>query len=71
MNLGAVPHHGKSAKWSVQVPFRAFGLLVTAERDPKASAPSANVAMESLLPTDPDLVVPVYRVQVVLGSPQS
>lgn len=71
VNLGVVPQHGKSAKWSVEVPFRAFGLLVTAERDPKAAAPGPDVAMESLLPTNPNLVVPVYRVEVALGAPQS
>ena len=70
VNLGVVPQRGKSAKWSLQVPFRAFGLLVTAEQDPKATAPGTAVALESLLPTNPDLVVPVYRVEVALASPQ-
>ena len=67
INLGVVPLRGKSAKWSVQMPARAFGLLVTAEQDPKTSVPSPAVAMESLLPTDPDLVLPAYRVVVDLG----
>src|SRR5579885_873331 len=66
-NLGVVPLRGKNAKWSVQTAFRTFGLLITAEQDPKAPAPSTAVAMESLLPTDPDLVVPVYRVEIDLG----
>ena len=70
VNLGLVPLRGKSAKWSVQVPFRVFGLLVTAEQDPKATAPSSAVALESLLPTNPDLVVPVYRVEVALTPAQ-
>ncbi|MBI2818172.1 MAG: hypothetical protein HYX72_14655 [Acidobacteria bacterium] len=71
VNLGLVPQRGKSVKWSVEVPFRAFGLLVTAERDAKATAPGPDVAMESLLPTNPNLVVPVYRVEVALAAPQS
>ena len=70
LNLGLVPVRGKDAKWELQAPIRAFGLLVTAEQDPKAAAPSAAVALESLLPTDPDLVVPVYRVDVALVPPQ-
>lgn len=69
LNLGPVPLRGKSTKWSVQVPFRAFGLLVTAEQNPKAAAPSTAVAVESLLPADPDLVVPVYRIEVALVPP--
>lgn len=68
MNMGPVPVRGKGAKWSVQIPFRVFGLLVTAEQDPKASAPSDEVAMESLLPIDPNLVVPIYRVEVALAQ---
>lgn len=70
LNLGVVPVRGKDAKWKLQAPFRAFGLLITAEQDPKAAAPSAAVALESLLPTDPDLVVPVYRVDLPLVPPQ-
>jgi hypothetical protein len=70
VNLGQVPLRSKSSKWSVSVPFRAFGLLVTAEKDSKATAPSAAVALESLLPTDPDLVVPLYRVELELAPPQ-
>ena len=66
MNMGLVPVHGKNGKWSLQIPFRVFGLMVTAEQDPKATAPSDAVAMESLLPIDPDIVVPVYRVEVAL-----
>jgi hypothetical protein len=71
MNLGLVPVRGKGGKWSVQIPFRVFGLMVTAEQDPKAPAPSEAVAMESLLPIDPDIVVPVYRVEVALAQPKS
>ena len=68
MNMGLVPVRGKGGKWSVQIPFRVFGLMVTAEQDPKAPAPSEEVAMESLLPIDPDLVVPIYRVEVALAQ---
>ena len=68
MNMGPIPVRGKDGKWSVQIPFRVFGLMVTAEQDPKASAPSAEVAMESLLPIDPNLVVPIYRVEVALAQ---
>ena len=71
LNLGLVPVRGKDAKWELQAPFRVFGLLVTAEQDPKATAPSAAVAIESLLPTNPDLVVPVYRVDLALVPPKS
>ena len=67
-NLGLVPIKGKQAKWKLQVPARIFGLLVTAEKNPQASSPSSNVALESLLPTDPNLVVPVFRVEVPLAS---
>jgi hypothetical protein len=69
LNLGLVPVKGKDAKWELQAPFRAFGLLVTAEQDPKATAPSTAVALESLLPKDPNLVLPIYRVELALGSP--
>jgi hypothetical protein len=68
-NLGAVPMSGDSAKWNVQIPLRVFGLLVTAERNPQASAPGSAVVLESLLPTDRYLVVPVFRVKVDLASP--
>ena len=67
-NLGLVPVKGKDAKWKLQVPARVFGLLVTAEKNPQATSPSANVALESLLPTDPNLVVPVFRVEIPLAS---
>ena len=67
VNLGLVPMKGTRARWKVQVPFRVFGLLVTAEKDPKAPAPGRNVAMESRLPTDPDLVVPIFRVALGLA----
>ena len=70
INLGPVPAGKKEAKWKVQVPVRAFGLLVTAEKNPKADAPSAAVVLESLLPTDPFLVVPVLRVNVALTPVQ-
>ena len=66
VNLGVVPLRSKDAKWAAQVPFRVFGLLVTAEEDPKATVPGARVALESLLPTDSDLIVPVFRVDVAL-----
>lgn len=68
MNLGVVPVKGKDAKWSVEVPFRIFGLLVTAETNPKGTAPTTAVAMESLLPTDTDLIIPVFRIEVPLTS---
>jgi hypothetical protein len=67
LNMGLVPLNDKGAKWKVQVPFRVFGLLVTAEQNPQAQGPSAAVALESLLPVDPDLVVPVFRVSVALA----
>lgn len=66
MNLGLVPLHGDKAEWKVQVPFRIFGLLVTAEKNLQATNPSTAVALESLLPTDPKLVVPVFRVDLTL-----
>ena len=69
LNLGLVPWRDKQAKWKVQVPFRIFGLLVTVEGNPKAEVPSTTVALESLLPTDPFLVLPVFRVDMALVSP--
>jgi len=66
VNLGLVPASGKNAKWKVQVPFRTFGLLITAEKSPQATAPSTDVALESRLPANPDLVVPVFRVNLTL-----
>ena len=71
LNLGPVPLRGQGAKWKVQIPSRAFGLLVTAEKNPKAEAPSTAVVLESLLPTDPFLVVPVLRLDVSLVPPNS
>ena len=70
LNLGPVPLGKKEAKWKVQVPFRVFGLLVTAEKNPKADAPSTAVVLESLLPADPFLVIPVMRVNVALAPSQ-
>lgn len=70
LNLGPVPLRGQGAKWKVQVPSRTFGLLVTAEKTPKAEAPSTAVVLESLLPTDPFLVVPVLRLDVPLVLPK-
>jgi hypothetical protein len=67
LNLGLVPLRSKEAKWKVQVPFRVFGLLVTAENNQQATAPSTSVALESLLPTDSRLVVPVFRVSLKLA----
>ena len=69
-NLGLVPLSGDNAKWSVRIPLRVFGLLVTAEKNAQASAPSTAVVLESLLPTDRYLVVPVFRVSVDLAPPQ-
>ena len=66
LNLGLVPLHGKQAKWKLRVPFRVFGLLITAENQPQAQTPSTAVALESRLPTDPRLVVPVFRVTLTL-----
>jgi hypothetical protein len=68
VNLGAIQLTGKKVKASVKAPFRIFGLLVTAESDAAAKSPSSSVALESRLPTDPDLVLPVFRVEVPLGS---
>ncbi|OFV99121.1 MAG: hypothetical protein A3H94_01050 [Acidobacteria bacterium RIFCSPLOWO2_02_FULL_60_20] len=67
MNLGLVPANGSKAEWKIQLPFRIFGLLITAEKNPQAAAPSTAVALESLLPTDPNLVVPVFRVNLSLA----
>ena len=67
VNLGLVPLQGKDAKWKVQVPLRIFGLLVTAEKNRQAAAPSTSVVLESLLPTDPRLVIPVFRVNLRLA----
>ena len=67
VKLGLVPLRDKEAKWKVQVPLRVFGLLVTSESNQQAAAPSASVALESLLPTDPRLVVPVFRVSLKLA----
>jgi hypothetical protein len=66
VNLGLVPMNGKRAKWKLQAPFRIFGLIVSAEKNQQATAPSNNVVLESRLPTDPDLVVPVFRVDIAL-----
>ena len=71
VNLGTVPLNKQDAKWKVQVSSRVFGLLVTAEENPQAEAPSGAVVMESLLPTDPRLVIPVFRLDVALNPPQS
>lgn len=68
VNLGAVQLSGKKVKASAKAPFRIFGLLVTAETDAGAKSPSSAVALESRLPVDPDLVLPVFRVEVPLGS---
>lgn len=69
-NLGPVPLSGDGAKWNLQLPLRVFGLLVTAEKSAQATAPSSAVVLESLLPTDRYLVVPVFRVNVDLAPPQ-
>jgi hypothetical protein len=68
VNLGALPMRGNETKMSATVPFRVFGLLVTAETDPKSVSPSNAVALESLLPTNPNLIIPVFRVEVPLTS---
>ena len=62
VNLGPVPLNSKDDKWRAQAPFRIFGLLITDEQNAQAAAPSSAVVVESLLPTDPKLVVPVFRV---------
>ena len=67
INLGALPLRGKAALWKGQVASRIFGLLITAEKDTHASSPSDGVVMESLLPTNPSLVVPVFRVSLALA----
>jgi hypothetical protein len=64
LNLGRVPLQGKEAKWEFRVPFRTFGLLITAETTLQAQAPGAAIALKSLLPTDPRLVVPVFRIDL-------
>ncbi|MGH9786486.1 MAG: hypothetical protein ACRD88_20135 [Terriglobia bacterium] len=66
LNLGPVSLSGRNAKWNVRVPVRVFALLVTAEQDPQAKTPSTAVVLESLLPTDRYLVVPVKRISVNL-----
>jgi hypothetical protein len=66
VNLGPVPGQDGDAEWKVQTPFRIFGLLVTAEKNGQATGPSTAVALESLLPTDSRLVVPVFRVKLAL-----
>lgn len=68
VNLGAVQLSGKKLKASVKAPFRIFGLLVTAEVDAAAKSPSSAVALESRLPLNPNLVLPVFRVEIPLGS---
>jgi hypothetical protein len=68
VNLGVVQQSGKKLKVKVSVPLRIFGLLLTAESDASAKAPGSIVALESRLPTNPDLVLPVFRVEVPLGS---
>ena len=70
VNLGLVPLSKKNANWKVQVPIRVFGLLVTAERNPKAESPSTAVVLESLLPSDRYLVVTVVRVNLMLATSQ-
>lgn len=67
-NLGAIPISGKNVEWKIQVPSRIFGLLITAENSAQATTPSSSVALESLLPINPDLVVPVFRVDVELAA---
>ena len=68
VNLGTVQVSGKKVKASVKAPFRIFGLLVTAETDANTKAPGSAVALESKLPLNPDLVLPVFRVEITLGS---
>jgi hypothetical protein len=68
LNLGPLPVNDNEAKWTGQAPFRIFGLLVTAEADAKATTPSNSVALESRLPTNPTLIVPVFRVNLSLGG---
>jgi hypothetical protein len=66
MNRGTLPVNEGKVEWKGQVPFRIFGLLVTAEANAQAASPGTAVALESLLPTDPRLVVPVFRVNLAL-----
>jgi hypothetical protein len=68
VNLGSVRLNGKRVKASAKAPFRIFGLLVTAEADAGAKSPSSAVALESRLPLNPNLVLPVFRVEIPLGS---
>lgn len=68
VNLGAVQHSGKKVKASAKAPFRIFGLLITAESNAAAKSPSTAVALESRLPLNPNLVLPVFRVEIPLGS---
>jgi hypothetical protein len=68
VNLGALQLNGKKLKAKAQAPFRIFGLLITAESDAAAKTPSSAVALESRLPVDPNLVLPVFRIEVPLGS---
>ena len=68
MNLGAVQLNGKRIKTSVQVPFRIFGLLLTVESDVQTRIPGTAVVLESRLPVNPDLVLPVFKIEVPLGS---
>ena len=68
VNLGTVKMSGKNIKASAKAPFRIFGLLVTAESNAAATSPSSAVALESRLPLNPNLVLPVFRVEVPLGS---
>jgi hypothetical protein len=67
-NLGVVQLSGKKLRTKVKVPFRIFGLLLTAESDAAAKTPGSSVVLESRLPINPDLVLPVFRVEVPLGS---
>ena len=68
VNLGAVHQSGKKVEAKAKAPFRIFGLLVTAEADAGAKSPSTAVALESKLPVNPNLVLPVFRVEIPLGS---
>jgi len=69
VSLGPLPLSGKKIKSRAQVPFRIFGLMVTAESDPQAKSPSGAVALESRLPLNPNLVLPVFRIEVPLTIP--
>ena len=68
INLGTVPLRGTKAEWRVEVPLRTFGLLVTAEKNAQAQQPGDAVVLESLLPRDTTLVVPVFQVNVTLAA---